>query len=292
MFITPVLMTAATLFWSPLFAHDPTWGLIVVFVALLFAALFSAILGFAFGFLSCRFVIRSTVNKAGWIRAALITLCVVASLGVAVAAFLPSFRVLCAAFEGKGIRAAFAPAPRAVRRPQPPPPIASDPPPRPGIPRTEFLAIEFARQAGRRLENGDFHDGLTGWNVEDGNDAFRIFRRNDQPMVTSYGPDKEACRGRIYQCFTVPDAPTTLRFFVHGGRDAQARVVALWARGERIDRVTGKNDNAPFEVRWDLSNWKGQTVTLEIRDEKQGPWGFIGAHGFELLPLEEANENQ
>jgi len=285
-------MTTTTLFWSPLFAHDPTRGLIVVFVALLFAALFSAILGSAFGFLSCRFVIRSTVNKAGWIRAALITLCVVVSLGVAVAAFLPSFRVLCAAFEGKGIRAAFAPAPRAVPRPQPPPRIAFDPPTRPGIPRTEFLAIESARQAGRRLENGDFHDGLTDWNLEDGNDAFRVFRRDDQPMVTSYGPVKEACQGRIYQCFTVPDAPTTLRFFVHGGHDPRALVVALWAGEQRIDRVTGKNDNHPFEVRWDLPKWKGQTVTLEIRDEKQGPWGFIGAHGFELLPQGEAAEDQ
>jgi len=76
------------------------------------------------------------------------------------------------------------------------------------------------------------------------------------------------------------------------GGEISDTLEALWAGEQRIDRVTGKNDNHPFEVRWDLPKWKGQTVTLEIRDEKQGPWGFIGAHGFELLPQGEAAEDQ
>jgi len=290
MFITPVLMTAATLFWSPLFAHDIARGLSVLLAAALGALLISTVLAIVLGVCSCRFVIRCTLNKAGWIRVVLLMLCVAVSFGVAAVAFLPLFQTLCAAIEGN--RTASAPGPRASPRLQLPPPFAEDRPTRPSIPRIEFHAINAARQAGRRLENGDFHDGLTGWNLEEAGDAFRVVCQDDQAMVTSYGPEKEVCQGRIYQCFTVPDAPTTLRFFVHGGRDAQALVVALWARGERIDRVTGKNDNEPFEVRWDLSNWKGQTVTLEIRDEKQGPWGFIGAHGFELLLQEETNENQ
>jgi hypothetical protein len=102
-------------------------------------------------------------------------------------------------------------------------------------------------------------------------------------MITSYGSKQEASQGRGYQCFTVPDAPVELKFFVHGGQDPQALYVALWARDRLIHRVTGKNDNEPFEVRWDLSGLKGQAVTLEIRDAKAGAWGFIGAHGFEIL---------
>jgi len=153
------------------------------------------------------------------------------------------------------------------------------------ISEKESDAIIAAKQTNRRLENGDFRNERAGWNAEEAGDAFGVFRQGDTMMVTSFGVKREASQGRIYQCFMVPDAPAELRFFVHGGQDPQALYVALWARERLIYRVTGKNDNEPFEVRWDLSGLKGETVTLEIRDAKSGPWGFIGAHGFEVLEL-------
>jgi hypothetical protein len=172
--------------------------------------------------------------------------------------------------------------PPATPRRNPPTPITADVLARFISPK-EFGAITAAKQAGRRLENGDFHDGLTGWNAEDAGGAFRVFRGGDKMMITSYGSKQDASQGRIYQCFAVPDVPAELKFFVHGGQDPQALYVALWARERLIHRVTGKNSNEPFEARWGLSGLKGQVVTLEIRDEKAGAWGFIGAHGFEVL---------
>jgi hypothetical protein len=151
------------------------------------------------------------------------------------------------------------------------------------ITQKESDSINAAKQSDRRPQNGDVRDGLAGWSAEDAGDAFVVFPQGDQTMITSYGSKQEASQGRIYQCFTVPDAPAELTFFVHGGQDPQALYVALWAGERLIYRVTGKNDNEPFEVRWGLSGLKGQTLTLEIRDAKDGPWGFIGVHGFEVL---------
>jgi hypothetical protein len=158
---------------------------------------------------------------------------------------------------------------------------AADAPGR-AITQKESESIHAAKQSGRRLQNGDFRDGLTGWSTEDAGGAFSVFRLGDQMMITSYGPKQEASQGRVYQCFTIPDA-AELKFFVHGGQDPEALYVALWAGERLIYRVTGRNDNEPSEVRWDLSELKSQTVTLEIRDAKAGAWGFIGAHGFEVL---------
>ena len=90
-------------------------------------------------------------------------------------------------------------------------------------------------------------------------------------------------RGRVSQCFLVPAEARELRFFLHGGSDRQRLYVALWQGAEPWRRMTGRNDNTPFEVRWDVKPLRGKVVTLEVVDESTGPWGFIGAHGFRLV---------
>jgi hypothetical protein len=35
-------------------------------------------------------------------------------------------------------------------------------------------------------------------------------------------------------------------------------------------------------VRWQLSDLRGETLRLMIRDDETGPWGFIGTTGFDL----------
>jgi hypothetical protein len=141
-----------------------------------------------------------------------------------------------------------------------------------------------ATRTGRRLTNGDFTQGLAGWKAEGGAKAFRTFPRAAGGMaLTTYGAGKEDDTGRLYQCFVVPQTAAALRFFLHGGCDPDRLHVALW-QGDRLRRrMTARDDNDPFEVRWDVAPLRGDTVTLEVVDDRAGPWGFIGAHGFALL---------
>ena len=102
--------------------------------------------------------------------------------------------------------------------------------------------------------------------------------------LTTYGANKEADRGRLYQCFEVPVNATELQFSLSGGADAANLYVALW-EGERLFRkMTARNDNAPFRVRWNVEALRGKFVTLEIVDNKTGPWGFLTAEGFAFRP--------
>jgi hypothetical protein len=151
------------------------------------------------------------------------------------------------------------------------------------IPKAEQPQIAAAARAGRGLTNGDFRAGLDGWQLEGKAAGFRIFRLEKEPALSTYGSNKDADTGRVYQCFKVPADGSALRFYLHGGSDGERVYVALW-RGERPwRRMTARNDNTPFEVRWDVRPLRGEVVTLEVVDRSTRPWGFIGVHGFALL---------
>jgi hypothetical protein len=150
------------------------------------------------------------------------------------------------------------------------------------VPKAEEEAAAEAARPGRPLTNGDFSAGLDGWHAEGGARAFRTFRQGKETVLTTFGKNKEADTGRLYQCFKVPPAATELRFTLHGGADAERIHVALW-HGDRLHRrMTGRDDNTPFRVRWDVTALRGEVVTLEVVDRSTAAWGFLGAGGFTL----------
>lgn len=156
------------------------------------------------------------------------------------------------------------------------------------IPDKETKQIEAATKSHRRLANGDFAEGLTGWRLEGGAKDFWLYETPKETALTTYGAQKDVDQGRIYQCFKVPGSASALRFYLCGGCDPRRLYVALWDGDRLWRRMTARNDNAPFEVRWNVEPLRGRTVTLEIVDRKDGPWGFIGAYGFAVLPEDES----
>jgi len=137
-----------------------------------------------------------------------------------------------------------------------------------------------AAEAGRSLVNGDFAVGLDGWRLKGGARSFRRFGQGDDVSLTTFGSHGDADTGRLSQCFQVPSDADELRFTLHGGSDARKTYVALW-HGENLWRwMTARNDNTPFQVRWDVSPLRGEVVTLEVVDESTEPWGFLGVQGF------------
>jgi hypothetical protein len=129
------------------------------------------------------------------------------------------------------------------------------------------------------LVNADFANGTDGWQAS--GDAFAVFLGDDgrRRLTTYVDPLGDTAVGRLWQDFTVDALTRELVFEVHGGMAA----VELM-RGDDVVRSTrGKNENFPdVPVRWQLSEYRGETVRLLIRDEETGPWGFIGTTGFVL----------
>ena len=151
------------------------------------------------------------------------------------------------------------------------------------VPAKERVSRLEVGRASRAFQNGRFEDGWTGWQRSGGAEAFRLFDQGDGKRLTTYGPDREANMGRVWQCFQVPRDAEVMRLFIHGGDDGALLRVALW-RGERLYRwMTGRDDNEPFEVRWDLRPVRGEVITVEVQDHAVGPWGFIGIHGIEVI---------
>lgn len=128
-----------------------------------------------------------------------------------------------------------------------------------------------------RLVNGDFSQGLTGWEKSGG--EFGVFNGEDgKPRVTSFvGSDTNV--GRIWQDFTVDATTKELRFKVHGG---EGRVMLM--HGNEVVRSTrGRKRNTPeLQTVWTINDFAGEKVRLVIDDSVSGAWGFIGVSGFEL----------
>jgi len=150
------------------------------------------------------------------------------------------------------------------------------------VSHSEEAAIADAARISRPLTNGNFSAGLNGWQVEGGAGAFRTYLEGKQTALTTFGKGKDVDTGRLYQCFKVPDHATELRFSLHGGADGRKTYVALWQRNRLWRRMTGRNDNTPFRVGWDVSALRGEVVSLEIVDESTTEWGFVGVQNFVL----------
>jgi hypothetical protein len=151
------------------------------------------------------------------------------------------------------------------------------------VPKAEEAAAAEAARTARPLTNGNFTAGLDGWQAEGGAKAFRTFTQGTETTLTTFGKNKDADTGRLYQCFQVPADATALRFSLHGGSDARTTYVALWHRDRLYRRMTARNDNTPFRVRWNVVPLRGKVVTLEIVDNSTFPWGFIGVQGFAVV---------
>ncbi len=149
-----------------------------------------------------------------------------------------------------------------------------------GIPDQEQGRLAMVEAQGGNLENGDFRQGLDSWEKEGDAAHFNVFQQGDQMAVSTYGPGKDRDQGRLFQCFRVPENARELDFFLHGGSDAQKVYVALWKGEKLLRKMTARDSNIPFEIKWDVSGLQGQAVTLEICDFSSRQWGFIGAHGF------------
>lgn len=156
--------------------------------------------------------------------------------------------------------------------------------PRRIVSSAESSLLRNARKTAHQLTNGDFSDGLTGWEAEDGAGAFSILRSDAANVLTTFGANREADQGRLYQCFQVPANATELTSRLSGGADASRLYVALWNGSRLVRSMTARNDNTPFRVRWNVESLRGQYVTLEIVDHKAGPWGFLAADGFAFAP--------
>lgn len=155
--------------------------------------------------------------------------------------------------------------------------------PRRKVPKVEAEAAATAARVSRRLTNGDFRAGLDGWQIEGRAGSFRTFIRGKESGLTTFGKNRDADTGRLYQCFKVPADATALRFSLHGGADARKTYVALWRRDRLYRKMAAWNDNTPFRVQWDVRPLRGEVVTLEIVDESTSAWGFIGVQGFLLV---------
>jgi hypothetical protein len=145
-----------------------------------------------------------------------------------------------------------------------------------------MAAAADAARSGRPLTNGNFAAGLDGWQAEGGAGAFRTFRQGTETALSTFGKNKDADTGRLYQCFKVPSEAAELRFSLHGGADARTTYIALWHGARLHRRMTGRNDNTPFRVAWDVAPLRGEVVTLEIVDNSTAAWGFLGVQGFAL----------
>ena len=148
----------------------------------------------------------------------------------------------------------------------------------------EKRVMRRAMKNGRRLADGDFANGMAGWEREGGASLFRIYRSNFDSVLTTYGANKEADRGRLSQCFQVPANAVELQFRLSGGADAANLYVALWNGRRLVRKMTARNDNTPFRVQWNVEALRSKFVTLEIVDNKIGPWGFIAAERFAFVP--------
>lgn len=139
---------------------------------------------------------------------------------------------------------------------------------------------ETRKPVAHDITNGDFSDGLNGWNLEGGASNFRVFDSRSHKSLTTFGKNKDRDTGRMWQSFVVPDDAVALRWFVHGYRGPTVRV-ALLLEGRIHVQADAPRANNPVKVQWDLKSLRGKPVVLEIVDKTTR--GYIGAHGFQIL---------
>jgi serine/threonine protein kinase len=133
------------------------------------------------------------------------------------------------------------------------------------------------------IKNGDFADGLNGWQKEGNANNFKVYPQPSGGNFLTTHDQRYANHGRLFQSFEVPADADRLEFFIHGG-NSPLIYVGLTENGKIIRQATGKDSNDWSPVIWDVSKLRGKQVTLEIVDQfGRSWWSHIGAHGFKIL---------
>jgi WD40 repeat protein/tRNA A-37 threonylcarbamoyl transferase component Bud32 len=149
----------------------------------------------------------------------------------------------------------------------------------------ETEAFRAAEEQRTPLTNGNFEMDLNGWIVEGGSDPFAVFSEAGVSAATSFNTLKDHDRGRLFQCFYIPENAIALRFAFRGGQDEDRLLVALWDGNDLRQAVTGENSKEWKQVSWDLIPLRGKTVTLEIVDNTEDAWGFLDVRDFNVLTV-------
>lgn len=140
--------------------------------------------------------------------------------------------------------------------------------------------------ATRSLVNGDFSRGLEGWELTGDAADFPIAADLDNygrlTLSTSPAVKRGAALGTVSQTFSVPADALAIRFNLSGGR---ARVRLNDSSGAVLQEVTGVDSNSSrIPVSWDVTNLRGQRVTLAIEDDlDSGDWASIDVTGFDVV---------
>ncbi|MFM9960132.1 MAG: SUMF1/EgtB/PvdO family nonheme iron enzyme [Planctomycetaceae bacterium] len=151
------------------------------------------------------------------------------------------------------------------------------------VPEAEIAVAAEAAKTARPLTNGDFKRGLEGWEIEGGAKEFQTVTVEKETSLTTYGRNRDADTGRLYQCFQVPADATDLQFSIHGGSDLQTLRLALWNGPQLYRHTAARDDHLLFQYRWNVVPLRGKVVTLEIGDNSTAAWGCIGVQGISLI---------
>lgn len=151
-----------------------------------------------------------------------------------------------------------------------PPGAPKDPPPK------------GASYAKAKLVNGDFAtSNLTGWLASGDGSTFHVFTGSDgKKRLTTYTAQGDAAVGTLAQSFVVDATTSTLSFVLHGG---DGRVILK--HGDEVVRASrGRRSTTSEEttVKWNLTPFRGETVTIVIEDDLTTAWGYVGARDFVL----------
>ncbi len=68
---------------------------------------------------------------------------------------------------------------------------------------------------------------------------------------------------------------TYIHFLVGGGSHPGTAAVSLLINGTVVRSTTGENSETLLPHRWDVSEFDGQTATIEIVDQETGGWGHV-----------------
>lgn len=161
-----------------------------------------------------------------------------------------------------------------------------------GDPKPQQAKVRGDKLPPAKLTNGDFGGfgecTMAGWRSL--GDAFRVFKGFDGRcrMTTFTITQSDDATGALAQEFTVDATTKALRFLVHGGE----ATVRLHKDFEVLRETRGRSGHEPRAISpdtpdtvvcWNISEYAGEVLTISIFDGKTGPWGFIGATGFEFL---------